>query len=393
MFDQRTMAIDSNTILFTPNGVLEPYCGRDNVFHFTGSTGSQYLETNILNITRGIIQFDINAACGGAFADFAIEVQYSNTSGSIPGTFTPSPATSAAWLPVLPAQCNPLLSSPVCVNWTWMPPQGSFSSIWLSNSAWTSGSMLLSREYLTSTQGQTWYRVTLPLPAGSFASGLRRYRVVVTRSSSVANWGLSNLYIGDGCGTGCGGHGYCSNLTCVCDTGYVLNGTVCVPLPGLPTELRETFDDGPLSPLKWQTFTGGDLQSAIMMVSQNNAYFAGLNPRKLTTVDLDTRNADVIQFFLMSSGQNMVVSYSNNGGLSWSFLSSAAIQASSSYVIILPAGARSAATRFMFWQPIFNGLSDAWVCPSHDCPCIQPHFSLLHPCILFSITITHFPGC
>ena len=353
--------------MFTPNGLFEPYCGRSNSVHFTGSSGLQFLETNSLNITGGIIQFDINTGCGlSTETEFTVELTYTNNWGSNSGD--PSSLTSRTVWPILnPAQCNPTSSG--CTSWTAMPPPGAFTSgIWYFYNAWAGGSIYYSGDFRQNLPGSyDWTRVTLPVPSGPVAGG-RRFRFNVVRNGVASEWAISNLYIGTGCVGGCSGRGRCVDGSCICDPGFTLAGPTCVPAVQLATSLRDSFAD-PLSPLQWLTVTGGSRSNGVtntFISGISSLYFAGTGTRRAVTVDLDTTVAEFMDFILLylDNQYDVVVAFSNDGGQTWNSITSTINQAqgtSVSYAVALPLAARTPATRFMFWQPLYVSASDAFV--------------------------------
>lgn len=368
---------------FTPNGVFEPYCGRNQTVHFTGSTGFQYVETTEVSIGTGaFIQFDLNTGCSGTPNLFTVELQFANRDGSNGGLSSALAVGSGSpWQYVLPTQCNPGTGSGTCTSWTWGEPGYSYSagSTVPSYGSWTGGSVFSSLDYSVSYwRTATWTRVTLPLPATSTAGG-RRYRLIVQRSGG-SEWAVSNLYIGSGCPYGCGGRGLCVGGQCVCDGNAVLSGTTCVAAGSLPTELRETFEESILR-TRWLIISGGSLYSAVVVgAASQSMYFPGtLNPpamqfssRRLVTVDMDTRNATYVEYVLYTTAYSasyaqISLSFSVDGGLSWQLLSGSGATTSSSnrlqkFSVQLPVEAQQLGCRFQWWQPQYDSASSSgWV--------------------------------
>lgn len=375
--------LNPNWFGFTPNGVLEAYCGRNQTVHFTGSTGFQYLETTEVNIGGGgaFVQFELNTGCSGTPSMFTVELQFANRDGSNGGASSPLTA-GGPWSYVLPAQCN-AGSGPSCINWTLGEPGYTYnpgSSTPSYGVGWSGGSVFSSQDYsLSYWRTGTWTRVTLPLPA-TLSGGGRRYRLVVQRFST-SEWGIANLYMGNGCPYGCGGFGLCVRGQCVCDSTAVLSGATCVAAEGLPTELRETFE-GSILPTRWLSIGGGSLSTSVTLAASQAMFFSGstatamqFSSRRLVTVDMDTRNASYVEFVLYqttgsSFSQSFVqitLSYSVDGGMTWQLLTTSGSPSVSQprtqkFSVQLPVGAQRLGTRFQWWQPQPDGSSSSgWV--------------------------------
>ena len=348
-----------------PSGTIRSYCGRDNVMVFNGTSIFQVLNTVGLNFTSSssFIQFDFAVGCGVVSSDYWIDLQFANNWGTNNGDGLPLLAGSV-WRSLLAPQCNPVSTPTNCPNMTFQPPPGGrHVNTWFTGTPWTSGSWLYSRDYSTDLWGQTWTRVTIPLPSSAGVIG-RRYRFVINRPSpnSIATeWAVSNLYIGAGCGGGCNGRGYCNNGVCACDAGFELRDGTCIPTPlALPAEFRETFN-APLSTASWASIRGGLWSSAqtLLMNSTTGA-------RRAVTTDIDTRLAEFIEFTLslslILSTSNVVLSFSVNGGITWSLISVASqpLSSTASSIYVLPLAARSPATRFMWWQPLYTYTYETW---------------------------------
>jgi hypothetical protein len=333
--------------------------------HF-GGTGTQFIDTNSMNVVDGsIIQFYLNTGCLGAATDFSVNLHYTDTLGA--NGANPTPLTAGtSWLYALAAQPNP--AAPPYTGSAWVPPPGQINGInWLTSSLWVGGSVFFSREYSTDYLGRSlWTRVTIPLTNNSLMPYGRRFRLIAERGGSTSEWAIAKLYIGPGCPTGCLGHGDCVDGACVCDTGYMLSGANCVPSSRLPSEALATFGSLVLDSNLWATANGGAAASNVNLADGFGFVFSGSNPRKLITIDLDTTVALFLEMSLYcSTTQDIVVSYSSTGGMSWATLASTYVQSSRStfqWVVMLPPAAKTPATRFMFWMPLFTGGSDLAVC-------------------------------
>ena len=280
------------------------YCDYNGSAYFApsseNSNGDQLLSTVPLDLPEGsIVQFEINFGCESVVGDFAVAVQYSDNDG-------------VAWQDVLPSQCNPASTSS-CISWTGL--QGS---------------------RLEATQYQKgWHRLTMPLPGGS---GHRRIRFIAVAGTTVSRrWALANLYIGNGCDGGCGGHGACRDDACVCDAGYSLADGRCVPTAPLPRDFEERFDGG-LRPGNWlSTYAaGGTVTNSPCgpVASGTSFHFALDGMRALESRDLDLTNAQYLQFAIRMGAQSsstscraptqsiegVVVAFSTDGGISYTRL-------------------------------------------------------------------------
>ena len=133
--------------VFSPNAVVEPYCGKQGVVHFSGSTGQQYLETTEVNIggSGAFVQFELNAGCSGASSQFEVELHYADSDGSNGQLFSPLTASSSGpWQFVPMTACNPGGSSGTsCPSWMGFVPAFWSLSMSGSNSIASFGAVLL----------------------------------------------------------------------------------------------------------------------------------------------------------------------------------------------------------------------------------------------------------
>ena len=356
-----TGVLDTASFVFAPNAAIDSQCVNQTSFHFTGSAGVQILTTQDINLPNSsFIQFDLNLGCNspGSSSTFDIILEYSTNKGQ-------------SWQEVF-AFCNPTTTA--CA-------QPIYS--------------LGESRYLLNDYYGSWLRTILPLPM----TGLTRFRwrndARAFGSVLASEWAVTNIHIGAGCGRGCGGRGRCISNACQCDAGFVSSNGTCVLNTWYATELRETFDASIASSPNWSLVQGGAVGSsgcgtltagtAFVFTSSTNG------GRRLVTVDMNTTQATVINFFIRScssSGNNpvgLLLAYSTDGGLTFTSLSGTTFTYSYNYIYpntyyyynqnlpaditvtiaSLPAAAASPATRFMFWQPYIYGSNDNWVCGLH----------------------------
>eukprot|EP00054_Salpingoeca_dolichothecata_P030277 m.244800 g.244800 ORF g.244800 m.244800 type:complete len:4694 (-) comp26631_c0_seq1:49-14130(-) len=296
------------------------------------------------------LQFDINLKCNNTPTEenFAVSLSYSTDYGR-------------NWNALHPA-CQPISDSS-CNSWR-----------------------LLEGNLLSSSQVSQWARVTLDLPTTWEQARLRWH---VTSNAEVGAWAMDNVFVGYGCPLGCSGHGRCLGTGCVCDVGYVLNTTesgTCVPDPAQPRPslFKVDFDGSNGLSDNFVAFSGAlilddDAEGSCGSLGTDRAVqVRGDSSRKLATVDLDTRNATFAEFILQlgkagdsscsdttccppgTPAEGVVFAYSVNGGMSYQLANTAsgrAVFSGSSFttatrvMVPLPSEARTASTRFMWWQP------------------------------------------
>jgi hypothetical protein len=351
----------TNSVNFISNGVREPYCSRRDTIHFTGTSGMQYLETNTVNITSGIVQFDLNMGCGlSTDRDFMIYVSWATNYGSNSGELS-ALENVLVWPMVQPFVCTPTTTG--CNTWSGTFPPGQMSGSFTYGQT-SSPSSFFSRDFRRSSLETTgWTRVTMPIPNGTFTG--RRLRIYSIRNGN-AEWAMSNIYIGRDCVSGCSGRGICVNGTCICDTNFTNNGSTCIPVTRLPGMLRDTFTNN-ITFGQWSSLLGAQVQLTGVVVASSGwaLRFDGLSSRRITTIDLDTNNAEFAEFIGFVATDDYIFAYSSNGGLTWSYLASPRSQTPNTiayYSVALPSAARTSATRFMFWQPTFSTSTNGfWV--------------------------------
>jgi hypothetical protein len=365
------MFSDPDAISLIAGGSDQAYCGRSSALRFAGTALPQMIETaDVALSSDSVLFFELTAGCGTpAPAIFVVDVMYADDYGLVTATnFGPS----VTWQYITPSFCDPTISVG-CQNWTGLPPPVYISGTSLFNTAF-SGSIFSSLDVTTdplASGSSNWTRVALPLPPSTRAG--RRYRISVqTTSGSRSDWAIANFWLGAGCGGDCGGRGICVAGACVCDAGFALNGSSCVVDGIMLTELRESFDSGPLSPQRWMSLRGGVVGGTVggspVLASGPVLSFSALNSgsRRVITVDMDTRSAQVVQFYfyqVLTGVRSVVVSFSADGGRTWQRL--ATMTASDHFAVPLPAAAQAVGVRFMWWQPNFrlDGSSslDLWV--------------------------------
>lgn len=203
--------------------------------------------------------------------------------------------------------------------------------------------------YASQLQGK-WTRFSLDL--GSSPGDQVR---ILLQQQEKMSFAVDNIYIGARCPTLCSGHGKCGlGGICTCDQGY--RGSFCELPPALPTFSLVSFEAG--LPADW-VGTGGQLVSSCAVNGQGY-YFSGEGLRSMTTTDLDVRYASELTFKYRvcagSTSTRFVAAYSTNGGFTWERLATyfTASRLSRVETISLPQAARTASTRFQFFQPRMN---------------------------------------
>lgn len=280
----------------------EAHCGYNNSAVFASSSeasnGDQILSTVPMRLPSGsIVQFEINFGCLSVQGDFSVAVQYSDNDG-------------ATWSDVLPAQCNPLTSNE-CKTWVGLQ-----------------GSRLRARNFQ-----KGWHRITLHLPG---TGNHRRIRLTaIAQVSTPRSWALANLYIGSGCGGGCGGHGSCRQDQCMCDAGYMLHNGSCTPSTPLPHDFKERFEQG-LRLGNWlMTYTpaGSVRTSPCGPAASGDGFFFNMDGmRALETRDLNLTRTAYLQFSIRmgasastcrspsQTSEGVVVAYTTDGSITFTLL-------------------------------------------------------------------------
>ena len=209
-----------------------------------------------------------------------------------------------------------------------------------------------------------WSSISVVLPP---VQAVRRFRWISV-SGTTPTWALSNVYLGANC-SGCSVQGYCNaDGSCACNSGF--QGPSCQsPVVSNSNVFRETFSNATLDSTL-PVASGCSVQPGPVFGFPGNSLTCnGAGTRRVVTAALNTTNADFIEFLLYQAiravTSQVVLGYSVNGGALWSYLVSSASQGLTSvgsYSVPLPPGAKTSATMFMWWQPLFSGASsDTWV--------------------------------
>ncbi|XP_033103402.1 reelin-like [Anneissia japonica] len=164
-----------------------------------------------------------------------------------------------------------------------------------------------------------WVRVTIPL-SRKMRSLATRFRWIQKRFQPSDSWAIDNIYIGEQCPRMCNGHGTCDRGIC-----------------------------------RWVETTG---------------------VRQLVSHDIDTIAVDFVQFTIKLGGSTsgcygadsreeaVLLQYSNNGGIQWDLLLEIHYEEYKTAKFVhqsLPLRAKTASTRFRWWQPFHSGVDqDQW---------------------------------
>eukprot|EP00062_Callorhinchus_milii_P006692 gi/632947500/ref/XP_007889076.1/ PREDICTED: reelin [Callorhinchus milii] len=325
-------------------GNVQPYCSHDWTLSFNGdsktSSSMRYVETQSMQIGASyMLQFNLVMGCGKPFTlhvDNQIRLEYSTNHG-------------LTWH-LVQEECFP--SMPSCQEFT-------------SASAYHSSAF------------SHWRRVTVPLPQKTWSSATR-FRWSQNYYTPQDEWALDDIYIGQQCPEMCNGHGWCYDGVCKCDPGY--GGLVCTPESTLSSTVMCDFENETAMRNDWQEVIGGEIvkpeQGCGVISSGSSLYFFRHGVRQLVSWDLDTQWVDFIQFYIRIGGttgscnlpdsreEGVLLQYSNNGGITWHLLSEMYFSdfSESRFVYFeVPTAARTAYTRFRWWQPVHSGEGyDQW---------------------------------
>ena len=137
----------------------------------------------------------------------------------------------------------------------------------------------------------------------------------------------------------------------------------------------DDFDPG-IDATQWSSISGGTAYGSCGVVSGTNAlYFNGSGIRDAITFDMETQGGGLISFYIRigtgsfpcenaDGGEDVVLQYSNDGGLSWTNIAIFYADNYPSWTYIeeeIPAGAQSASTRFRWYQVSHSGSGyDNW---------------------------------
>jgi PKD repeat protein/uncharacterized membrane protein len=145
--------------------------------------------------------------------------------------------------------------------------------------------------------------------------------------------------------------------------------------PGFITSVSDDFDPG-VDTAVWQNITGGVAANTCGSYSSpNSLYFNGSSTREAITIPIKTTGGGVITFYLEISngnapcemadaGENVILSYSNNGGSTWVIIRTYLTGSYNTFTAIsetIPDGAKTNLTLFKWSQPSHSGLGyDNW---------------------------------
>eukprot|EP00045_Choanoeca_perplexa_P018369 m.289284 g.289284 ORF g.289284 m.289284 type:complete len:3539 (+) comp17796_c0_seq1:93-10709(+) len=379
-------------------GSKQPFCGVDAFVPGTlPANGVQVFETHVLdvgNASSTVVEFKLAAGCNGlrsitsAMRTALVEVEVSTSQSS--------------WRALNPNN--------LCTN------QGDCSS-WSQHLSDIPATRLVN--------GFVKFVYSIPSPPSDGRVQLR------WRASSTGwSYAIKDVYVGNACPgmLGCSQHGSCITGRCVCDPDFLYDNETqtCLPKPtALPRELRESFEDD-LAPALWSTPTGGVLENSASncgeVVNGRAAVFRDYGSRTLITHDLDTRQATLLSYNIKqgvstssssacrspsSSSEGLSVGYSTDGGVTYNSLSAPSYSSyryTPGYVnVLLPAAAKKAATRFMWFQSTLMSSTNraAWAiddifvgyASSEVVHSLYPSAFPSSSTVLFAPTVTHSSYC
>ncbi|MFN5417628.1 MAG: gliding motility-associated C-terminal domain-containing protein [Flavobacteriia bacterium] len=157
--------------------------------------------------------------------------------------------------------------------------------------------------------------------------------------------------------------------------------TLCVPdTAHLNLEILQVieFDDfsGGNNPNLWSNVSGSMNTDTCSVIAGDALYFYDATPRIAETVDFDMTNGGQIEFYLEIAngvapcenadfGENVVLEYSTNGGVSWNNIATYFENAYPNFTLVnvqIPVAAQTSATRFRWRQLSFTAIDqDVWM--------------------------------
>ncbi|XP_060574508.1 reelin-like isoform X2 [Ruditapes philippinarum] len=328
---------DFDEKLTVTNGKLsDHYCNRMKSISFIGKPEgnfSRILTTESMHVGPGyILQFELVMGCGLPYSEIKdnhVYLEYSTDHG-IHWDLVIEPC-----LP--PEPCDPIHEGTI-YDWT---------------------------------RYKEWTRVTIPLPETSWGPSTR-FRLRQSDWTNTDTWGVARLYIGQQCHNMCHGHGDCNEGICICDEGY--EGDDCHPATHLNDKMQADFGIRYHPDTDFESIRGGKVVSNNRgcgnIHSDESLYFFDNGVRELVSKDMDTRNADYIQFYIRIGGggqycnggdhrsEGVILQYSNNGGVTWNLLDELEGTLYLTPKLVsndLPKDAKSPSTRFRLWQPKHSG--------------------------------------
>ncbi|XP_071961497.1 reelin-like [Antedon mediterranea] len=223
---------------------------------------------------------------------------------------------------------------------------------------------------------QTWKRITLPLPYAALTSSTRfRWKEVADNQGS--NWAIDDVYIGATCPKMCSGHGKCSSTgQCQCDTNFA--GTDCsAPLNRRLDSLEQYFNS--VYRMGVTRYSGAVVGFECGLIGSGKALvFNQHGPRELVTVEMNSTDAHYLKFTVRVGSHSTVgtcnppdhptegvlLHYSCNNGISWSFLKHVLYNENRTpriELLHLPDSAKHLFCRFRWTQPRHSGQNlDVW---------------------------------
>eukprot|EP00117_Sycon_ciliatum_P026128 scpid3764/ scgid21521/ Neurogenic locus Notch protein; Processed neurogenic locus Notch protein len=231
-----------------------------------------------------------------------------------------------------------------------------------------------------------WKRVSVPLPASVRANGVRfRWQ----QSGATYSWSLDSVFVGV-CAGGCTNGGACqANGTCKCDV-FTVNSNTTVVMSGadcsksnftFPTTILDTYDSEATSGANWVSASGYTFGTRCgTLFSGGSASFDqdGPDRREATSVDIDTRTAEIMTFFFRIGGsgscdgaevnEDVLLLASLDYGMTWTYWKTLGYNqypynplVPSQVQFAIPMKYRTDHIRFRFWQTQFTGANfDVW---------------------------------
>lgn len=248
---------------------------------------------------------------------------------------------SSTWLNLFRSECNP--TSTICGNWKL---DGSTTTLPLFSHIDKIGS---------------WHRFSYRVFDDT--KDKIRFRV---RQEGTGVWAIRNLYIGSGCGAGCGNLGACQKGVCICDPGSrQLNSTCVRAVPAVASTFKATFEDeeSSLESDLWSVAEGATVGGQCQVISESqNLEFVGGRERRLETGFLDLTEIGLLEFLFQDSSGDcrsrsstrnpVVVAVTTDNGLSYTKLRTITSRLLSSVFFrdTIPLELRLNQAKIIWWQ-------------------------------------------